>query len=109
MVSVFFQEGAIWTVSPGSSTPLWLELSPVTMRASTTMGCGVSGPVVIRPILLAPNSVNHSAPSGPATIPKGWLDGDGRAKDETKPAVVIRPIAFPLFLVNHRAPSGPEV
>ena len=28
---------------------------------------------VIRPILLPPNSVNHSAPSAPAVMPKGWL------------------------------------
>ncbi len=29
--------------------------------------------VVIRPIWLAAYSVNQSAPSGPATIPYGWL------------------------------------
>ena len=29
--------------------------------------------VVIRPIALLPLLVNHSAPSGPAVIPVGWL------------------------------------
>ena len=30
-------------------------------------------PVVIRPILLASNSVNHRAPSGPTAIPSSWI------------------------------------
>ncbi len=38
-----------------------------------TSGNSVIAPsVVIRPILLAPFSVNHSAPSGPEAIPSTW-------------------------------------
>ena len=62
--------------------------------------------VVIRPIVLLPKLVNHSAPSGPAVISAGnrisgpeWL--------VIYPVVVMRPIEA--TLVNHSAPSGPTV
>ena len=63
--------------------------------------------VVIRPILLAAISVNHSAPSGPAAMPAGSLSVVGIANSVMAPAVVIRPILLPLYSVNHSAPSGP--
>src|SRR6266545_1983522 len=65
--------------------------------------------VVIRPICLLPNSVNHSAPSGPAVMPRGELLRLGMANSVTLPPVVIRPIWLRLDSVNHSAPSGPVV
>ena len=106
-VRVFAQDGSIWTVSPGSSTPFALEILPVTAWASTAIGCGVVGPVVIRPILLAPFSVNQRLPSGPAVMPKMPLLAVGIENSVTTPAVVIRPIWLALSSVNQRLPSGP--
>jgi hypothetical protein len=60
-----------------------------------------------RPILLPLDSVNHSAPSGPAATPLGALDAVGTAISEMTPAVVIRPMLLPNCSTNHSAPSGP--
>ncbi len=68
----------------------------------------------IRPIdatAPAPDSANHIAPSGPATIPIGRLVS-GRTSSVIVPAIVIRPTfdvpAEPSpFTVNQRFPSGP--
>ena len=65
--------------------------------------------VVMRPILLPLNSVNHSAPSGPAVMPKGSLPAVGIGNSVITPAVVMRPILLALRSVNHSAPSGPAV
>src|SRR5580693_8058238 len=73
------------------------------------MGYPVTNPpVVMRPILPM-NSVNQSAPSGPATIPKGWLFcGVGTGYSAvTTPAVVMRPILLLEYSVNQSAPSDP--
>ena len=43
--------------------------------------------VVIRPILWPFSSVNHSAPSGPAVIPAGWLIAVGTSNSVTADAV----------------------
>jgi hypothetical protein len=68
---------------------------------------------VIRPIRLAPLSVNQRLPSGPAVIPTGFVTavvGKGdRGNSVTSPAGVIRPIRFPISSVNQRLPSGPAV
>src|SRR5437016_3709328 len=50
--------------------------------------------------------VNHSAPSGPATIPVGSVML-GSVKLFTTPRVVIRPMELWSRLANHKAPSGP--
>ena len=64
--------------------------------------------MVIRPMELLFELVNHSAPSGPVVRPLGKLT-PSPLKVEAAPAVVIRPIeSFPAF-VNHSAPSGPTV
>ena len=69
--------------------------------------------VVIRPIWLAPLSVNQTLPSGPAAICAGLLLAVGIGNSVTTPLVVIRPILYviaggkPLFSVNQRLPSGP--
>ena len=64
--------------------------------------------VVIRPILLPANSVNHRLPSGAATMPWGSLPLVGTGNSAvTTPAVVIRAILFIAGLENHRLPSGP--
>lgn len=52
-------------------------------------------------------SVNHSAPSGPAAMPKGPHSAVGSVNSVTRPAVVIRPIRCARYSVNHSAPSGP--
>src|SRR5207253_351677 len=59
-------------------------------------------PVVMRPILLAENSVNHSLPSGPGATPHG-LEEVGNSV--TAPERVMRPRAP--FSVNQTLPSGP--
>jgi hypothetical protein len=63
--------------------------------------------VVIRPILLPMHSVNHSAPSGPVTMPRGLLSAVGTGNSVMTPAGVIRPILLPSTSVNHTFPSGP--
>jgi hypothetical protein len=66
--------------------------------------------VVMRPILLLKNSVNHSAPSGPAAMSKGLLLAVESVDDSLMtPAVVMRPILLPRISANHSAPSGPAV
>ena len=63
----------------------------------------------MRPIWSAATSVNQSAPSGPAAMPRGRLPAVGTGNSVTAPAGVIRPIALPDSSANHRAPSGPTV
>src|SRR5260370_41535911 len=46
--------------------------------------------VVMRPILLAPFSVNHRLPSGPAVMPAGLLVSVGVGNSVIAPAAVIR-------------------
>ena len=53
------------------------------------------------------SSVNHRAPSGPATIPVGWSIAVLWYWD-TVPPVVMLPIELLVWLVNHRFPSGPH-
>jgi hypothetical protein len=68
--------------------------------------------VVMRPILPGkPDSVNHSAPSGPAVMPDGLPRVVGIGNSVMRPAVVMRPIllATKAGSVNHKAPSGPDV
>ena len=65
--------------------------------------------VVIRPTLFPFSSVNQSAPSGPAVIPDGWLDGVGTVNSVIVPPVVMRPILLPSNSVNQTLPSGPFV
>lgn len=48
--------------------------------------------VLIRPILLA-CCVNHSAPSGPATMPRGPLLPAGRVKTSMEAAALLRAVA----------------
>lgn len=66
-------------------------------------------PVVMRPILSALISVNHSAPSGPGVIPNGPAPGVGIPKLMTEPSVAILPMRCPWDSVNHKASSGPAV
>ena len=65
----------------------------------------------MRPILLTPDSVNHIAPSGPATISPGALGplgSKGSANSVMRPVVVMRPILLASVSANHSAPSGPS-
>ena len=71
-------------------------------------GYSVTTPgVVMRPILLALDSVNQSAPSGPAVIPCTALSAVGTAYSVIDPPVVMLPILLPSDSVNQSAPSGP--
>src|SRR5438874_817067 len=70
----------------------------------------------MRPILLAPPSVNQRLPSGPVTTSFGPLLSVGRGISVIVPVGVMRPIwllVHPLELethsVNQRLPSGPAV
>ena len=67
----------------------------------------MSPDVVMRPMRLPLNSVNHKLPSGPAVMPNGWLPPAGSGNSVIAPAVVLRAILLPLNSVNHRLPSGP--
>ena len=64
--------------------------------------------VLIRPIRLAPHSVNQRAPSGPEVIWVGPALAVGRVYSVISPVVVMRPILLAAFSVNQRAPSAPE-
>src|SRR6202011_3568388 len=67
-------------------------------------------PVVTRPILLAPVSANHKAPSRPVAIDTGSLDGVGIANSRvTIPLILIRATLFVPSSMNHMAPSEPVV
>ncbi len=61
---------------------------------------------VIRPILFASASVNHTFPSGPAVIPVVLVTLD-KGNSVTNPAGVIRPILLACDSLNHRFPSAP--
>src|SRR5262249_13204411 len=66
--------------------------------------------VVTRPILSAPASANHSAPSGPVAISCAKAPAVGIVNSVPNcPAVVMLPILLPAISVNHSAPSGPAV
>src|SRR5262249_4108001 len=65
--------------------------------------------VVIRPILLPRNSVNHSAPSGPTVMPSGSLFAVGMGCSLMPPAGGARAVFLVERSANHRAPSGPRV
>src|SRR5215470_12323358 len=69
---------------------------------------------LIRPILLAPFSVNHRLPSGPAVMPAGLLASVGMGNSVIAPAGVIRPMWLTPFVsapdsTNQRLLSGPLV
>src|SRR5437588_546966 len=105
--------GVVWPLVAVSVT---VAVQVVDWPATT--GCGVQltlvevgcfGGVVIRPILLPENSVNQSAPSGPAVIPVGSLAAVGTPNSLKLPAVVTRPILLPDCSVNQSAPPGPAV
>src|SRR4051794_31290362 len=61
--------------------------------------------VVIFPTFPAPCSVNQRLPSGPATMIRGTLPGDGSGYTVTTPSIVTRPT--PTAPTNHMFPSGP--
>jgi hypothetical protein len=64
--------------------------------------------VAIRPILSAPASANHNAPSGPVVM--RWVTVLGVEITNslvTVPSTVMRPILLPPISVNQSAPSGP--
>src|ERR1700687_3074117 len=65
--------------------------------------------VVMRPIFIAEDSANQSAPSGPTTMLVTPAAGVGTGNSAISPAVVNRPILFSAGSVNQRAPSGPAV
>src|SRR6266542_2589633 len=74
--------------------------APMSAGPLSTVGMGnsVMAPaVVIRPILLPPNSANQTAPSGPAVIPEGKLVAVGIGS-----SVIARPPATLARLVPRR-------
>src|ERR1700674_3011712 len=62
---------------------------------------------VMRPILLAPYSVNHSAPSGPAAMPRTCAEMLESGNSVSAPAAVIRPTLDGNSSVNQMLQSGP--
>ena len=89
------------------------------MSAGCAPGVGVGYSVIcgfdsvalagMRPILLEPHSVNHSAPSGPSVIPSGSALAVGTGYSVIVPVVVIWPILSVPHSVNHSEllPAGP--
>jgi hypothetical protein len=65
--------------------------------------------VLMRPILLAENSVNQTLSPRPDAMPKGALEAVGTGNSVMAPLVVMRSILFPPRSVNQRLPSGPSV
>src|SRR5262249_13998859 len=63
--------------------------------------------VVICPMLLLKTSVNHSAPSGPAAMERGWLAALVTLNSVIVPLVEIRPICPLTNSANQSAQSGP--
>src|SRR5439155_16724151 len=61
----------------------------------------------MRPTLFALVSVNHSAPSGPAVMPDGWLSVVRVGYSVIFPSAAMRPILLVPGSANHIAPSGP--
>ena len=57
---------------------------------------------VIRPILLAENSVNHRLPSSPVVMSKGPARSVGSGYSSILPAVLTRAIRPEVNSVNHR-------
>ena len=96
-----------WPFWPNHRLPSGPTAMPVGALNHTGIGYSVTMPdVVMRPIFPSPNSVNHSVPSGPATIHQG---SPAAAYSVMEPAVVIRPILSTAIWVNQSAPSGPTV
>src|SRR3954447_11343442 len=60
-------------------------------------------------MLPAKSSVNQSAPSGPAVMEAGPLEGVGIGNSLKLPPVVTRPIWLARSSLNQSAPSGPAV
>src|SRR6516162_2605091 len=90
------------------ATYRWPSLPTVMPTGPPGRGYSVRSPsVVIRPILLPNSSVNHSAPSGPATIRLGDAPG-AREYSVNAPPRVIRPTFEADRSTNHSAPSGPS-
>ena len=64
--------------------------------------------MVMRPIRLPLDSVNHMLPSGPRVIDSGLAPAVMPALNSVMtPAGVMRPILLAPNSVNHRLPSGP--
>src|SRR5215469_2614725 len=63
--------------------------------------------VVMRAILLPPDSANQIFPSKLGVMPVGALLAVGIGNSVICPEVVIRPILLPMNSSNHRLPSGP--
>ena len=68
----------------------------------------ITPPVVIRPILLASPSVNHSAPSDPVVMRKGLLPAVGIENSVNTPPVVMRPILLAPTSVNQARRPAPS-
>jgi len=90
-----------------------LPSGPHTMPSGPAFGVGTGNSVispdgVIRPILLAAFSQNHSAPSPPGAMPTGRLFGVGVGNSaELRSFGFSRPIFDAPFSQNHRLPSRP--
>jgi hypothetical protein len=83
---------------------------PVVMMLGVLFGVGITysviaPAVVMRPILFCDGSVNHNAPSGPATIPLEPVP-EAIGYRVIVPEVVIRP-TLEMLSENHKEPSGP--
>src|SRR5438876_3104638 len=64
---------------------------------------------VTRPIFPPANSPNHTLPSLPSAVARGWLFGVGMSNSLMTPADVMRPMRLPRCSENHMWPSDPTV
>src|ERR1017187_296890 len=104
--------GLLNQTGPGPPVTLHVALSvaPMGSPSSDTLPFNVTvGPIMTFTMLFPCNSTNHTAPSGPAVIPYGWLLPVGDGNSVITPAGVILPILFVCVSGNQRLPSGPAV
>src|SRR5258708_32352978 len=83
------------------------RLSMVGIANSETTPAVVIRPILLAPIAVPPDSVNHSAPSGPDVTFRGKRVPVAMLNSVMTPAVVICAILLPEYSENHRLLSGP--
>src|SRR6266545_3102430 len=93
---------------PTAIPPGWRSVPSVAIWYSVIWPCMVMRPIRLTP---SPPSVNHMAPSGPATMSRGWADSVGVGNSVTAPVVTSRramPLAENADSVIQSAPSEPN-
>ena len=95
-----------YAIQSAPSLPTVIPDAPEAAVVAT--GTSVMTPaVVMRPTIGSVPSVNHSAPSGPTTMPAGLPALEASRNSLTAPAGVTRAMPWRDESVTQRLPSGP--